>query len=991
MRIGRASKIKMEMETMRMAASTPQCKRAAIASAVALAVFQMSAQAQETADTVTQASSDAKAPMQAVVVTGSLIRHAADEGATQLITVKASELQARGNTELKDLVLEQPQSLSLGTNSGAAGPVTNLRGLGPMRTLTLLNGRRLANEPLQDQYVSVNVIPRMALDRVDTLLGGAASIYGADAIGGVQNYWTKRGYEGASIKAEYARPEMRGGGQTRSLGAIIGRGNLGRDGWNAYIAVDHQDKPALFQQDRPEQHDPAVLRTLGLGIAPDNRNPSPTANFGFTRAANSNYNPTFASSCLAPYSQPVLGSTSANNPPTYAPGCFRNPLYWTAVTDGSKITTVAARASWNVGGSHKIDLDLLHSDFTVQKYRGMQVPGSTQPFTTYSLPATSRFYPGKGITPAVRVVGANTGSNTPAMYIDPAKTPGTPADLNMANRTIYFQWGPAELGPAYRNDEQTNDRLVLSAEGEVMGWDYRVGLNYGQSKRDTRAGEGYILYTKAQEGFDKGILNPFGLQDAAGADYLRSIQALDYTYRLNKAFNKSVDATLSKGIRALGGGDLTLAVSGELRRDAARTFNAPLDYVLKKADGSYNLDASGNVVRTDLVGETPSGVAKNLHRDIASLLMEIDAPLTKTFLLNGAVRADRYQDLKTTTVNPKLAARWQPLQALVLRGSVSTGFRAPSIMDIQNPTPEVRTLVMDDPVRCPSAQPTVAGTGVAVNGAPPDLVCNVETTYWTKTPNNDFLKPEKSRGFSFGFGVEPVKNLSLTVDYWGMKLTDVLGAVAIAEIQQNPAKYANLILRDGNGIIDHIVASQANRGKSRMRGADLSASYNFPTARAGTFLARLDGTWYQKYEFQAEKDGPWLSNVGVITNDGRYGSAGPNAGLAGLPQINPRWKHTASLTWNSGPWSTTLSQRYNTGLTDLTPRTGSTMTKVDSYSQFNLNLNYTGIKNLTLSAGVNNLTQEWPPVTADTVYNGYITSMADMLGRVYRVSAEYKF
>jgi len=961
------------------AARNLHCKRAAIASAVALAVIQMGAHAQEAAP-------------QAVVVTGSLIRHAADEGATPLITVKATELEARGNLELKDLVLEQPQSLSLGTNTGAAGPVTNLRGLGPMRTLTLLNGRRLANEPLQDQYVSVNVIPRMALDRVDTLSGGAASIYGADAIGGVQNYWTKRGYQGASVKADYATPEMSGGGKTKTIGAIIGRGSLGQDGWNAYIAVEHQEKSALFQGDRPDQHDPAVLRSLGLGITPDSRNPNPIANFGFTRAANSNYNPAFASGCLAPYSAPVLGNGSANTPPVYAPGCYRNPLYWTAVTDGSKITTVAARASWNLSGGHKIDLDLLHANFTVQKYRGMQVPGSTQPFTTYSLPASSRFYPGKGITPAVPVVGSNTGSNTPAMYIDPGKTPGTVSDLNMNNRTVYFQWGPAELGPAYRNDEQSNDRIVLSAEGDVLGWDYRVGLNYGRSERDTRAGEGYILYSKAQAGFDQGILNPFGLQDAAGQAYLRDIQASDYTYRLNKAFNQSVDATLSKGIRTLGGGDLTLAVSGELRRDSARTYDAPRDYVLRRADGSYNIDAAGNVVQTDLVGETPSGVAKKLHRDIASLLMEIDAPITPTFLLNAAVRADRYQDLKTTTVNPKLAARWQPLQDLVLRGSLSTGFRAPSIMDIQNPTPEVRTQNMDDPVLCPSPQPTVADTGNPVGGYTRDQVCNVLTSYWTKTPNNDFLKPEKSRGFSFGFGYEPIKNLSLTVDYWGIKLTDVLGAVAIAEIQQNPGKYDNLIVRNADGAIDHIVASQANRGKSRMRGADLSLAYRFPATRVGSFSAKLDGTWYQKYEFQAEKDGPWLSNVGVITNDGRYGSAGPNAGLAGLPQINPRWKHTASVTWNTGPWSTTLSQRYNTGLTDLTPRTGSTMTKVDAYSQFNLNVRYTGIRNVTLTAGVNNLTNEWPPITADSVYSGgYITSLADMMGRVYRLSAEYKF
>jgi iron complex outermembrane receptor protein len=964
----------------------PKFPRAVMASAVSLALLQMPGYAHA------QSAPAAEPQVQSVVVTGSLIRRAAMEGATPLTVIKATELESRGNTELKDLVLEQPQSLSLGTNTGAAGPVTNLRGLGPMRTLTLLNGRRLANEPLQDQYVSVNVIPRMALDRVETLSGGAASIYGADAIGGVQNYWTKRGYEGAAVKAEYATPEMSGGGQTKSVGAIFGYGNLNTNGFNAYIAIDQQKKTALFQQDRPDQHDPATLRTLGLGITPDARNANPIANFGFTRAANSNYNPAFATGCAAPYSVPVLGNASANPTPVYAPGCFRNPLYWTAVTDGSDITTVSARASFNLSGGHKIDLDVLHSNFTVQKFRGMQAPGANQPFTTYTLGSTSRFYPGKGITPGVQVVGTNTGTQTPAMFIDPTKTPGTVTTLNMANRPIFFQWGPAELGPAYRNDEQTNDRVVLSAEGEVLGWDYRAGVNHGVSKRDTRVGEGYILYSKAQEGFDKGILNPFGLQDAAGADYLRSIQAVDYTYRLNQAYNQSVDLTLSRSLMTLPGGDLTLAVSGELRRDSARTFNAPLDYVRKKADGNYNIDAAGNVVQSDLVGETPQGVAKKLRRDISSLVMEADLPLTKSFLLNGAVRADHYKDLKQTTVNPKLAARWQPLSELVLRGSVSTGFRAPSIMDIQNPTPEVRTLVMDDPVLCPSTQPTVAGTGTARPGYSPDQVCNVLTSYWTKTPDNDFLKPEKSRGFSYGFAYEPIKNLTVTVDYWGLKLKDVLGALAIAEVQQNPAKYETYIIRGANGVIDHIVASQANRGQTRIRGADVSVGYQFPKTSFGTFNAKVDGTWYDKYEFQGEKDGAWLQNVGIITNDGRFGSAGPNSGLAGAPQINPRWKHLASVTYNTGAWGATLSQRYQTGLTDMTPRTGSTLTKVDSYSQYNLNMRYKGIKNTTISLGVNNITQEWPPLTANSLYGGgYVTSIADMMGRVYRASVEYKF
>lgn len=959
--------------------------RPILTSAVALAVLQMAGHA---------AAQDAASAQQppAVVVTGSLIRHVADEGATPVVVIKAADLEARGNTELKDLVLEQPQSLSLGTNSGSAGPITNLRGLGPMRTLTLLNGRRMANEPLQDQYVSVNVIPRMALDRVDTLSGGAASIYGADAIGGVQNFWTKRGYKGISVKAEYATPQANGGGQTRSLGAIAGWGSLGQDGWNAYIAIDQQEKTALKQGDRPAHYDPSVLQTLGVGLTPDGRGANSIANFGFTRAANTNYNPAFASGCLAPYSRATLGNQSLNNPPVYAPGCFRDPLYWNAVSDGSKITNVSGRASWNLPGGHKIDLDVLHAEFTVQKYRGFLAPAAQQPFTTYSLTSSSQYYPGKGVVPVPQVVGSNTGANTPAMYIDPAKTPGAVSNLNTANRTIYFQWAPAEFGPSYNNDKNTNERIVLSAEGEVKGWDYRVGLNYGRSNRSVQLGGAYFQYSRIQAGFDQGLLNPFGLQDQAGMDYLNANELRNYTFRRNQASNRSIDATVSRGIWTLGGGDLTLAVSGELRRDSAQPSSAPLDYVARNADGSYAIDATGTVLQTDIVGATPSGVAKKIHRDISSLVLEVEAPITQTFLINAAVRADHYKDLKQTTVNPKLAARWQPLKDLVFRASYTTGFRAPSIMDIQNSTPEVRSQTMDDPLLCPSAQPTVANTGNPVTGYTRDQVCNVATNYWTKSPDASYLKPEQSRGFNFGFGYEPIKNLSITVDYWGMLLTDVLGSVTITEIQQNPAKYTDQFVRKADGTIDHIVASQANRGNARVRGADLAVSYRTPQTAFGSFDARLNGTWYHKYEFQSEKNGPWLTNIGILTNDGKFGGSGPNAGLASVPQINPRWKHTLAVTWHYAQnWHTTLSQRFNTGLTDLTPRVGSTLTKVPSISQYNLNLRYTGIKGTTVSVGVNNVTNQSPPITANSVYNGYVTSLADVMGRVYRLSIEHKF
>lgn len=954
-------------------------------SLIALAVLTM----------INQASAqEAQPEMQRVEVTGSLIRRVANEGALPVTSIKATELEARGHTELKDLVLEMPQSLSLGTNSGAAGPVTNLRGLGPMRTLTLLDGRRLANEPLQDQYVSVNVIPRMALDRAETLRDGASSIYGADAIGGVLNFNTKRSYKGYAVKAEWNLPEAQGGGETAAIGLIGGWGDLNKDGWNVYVSFDQQHKTALYQKDRPKLFSEDVLMNLGLGLVPTNKNQSPFANFGFTSGANTNYNPTFATGCVAPYSLRTLGANSVATPAVYSPGCYRDPLFYSAVTDGSDITNVFAKATWNVAPGHKLILEALHSQFIVEKYRGLQIPGAAQASTTYTLPATSRFYPGKGITPAVQVVGSNTGSNTPAMYIDPTKTPGAVSNLNMNNRTIFFQWGPAELGNPYRNDEQFNDRLVLKAEGTFGAWDYRAGLNYGQSKRDTRTGEGYILFSKAQEGFTNGILNPFGLQDEAGLAYLKSIQQEDYTYRLNKAFNTSADITVTRELMNLAGGAMTLALSGEVRRDGAEVGQAPTDFISKNPDGTLAVDKYGVVTKYDLIGEAPVGVAKKLHRDVASAVFEIEAPVTRMLTLNAAVRGDRYDDLKVTTVNPKFSFRLQPFKALVLRGSVNTGFRAPSIMDIQNPTPEVRSATIDDPVLCPSSQPTVANTGtpIAKYAATPALVCNVATNYWTKSPDNSFLKPEKSRGFSYGFALEPFKNATMTVDFWGILVSDVLGAVALTEVQQNPVKYDSLIIRTPDGLIDHIVASQTNRGQMRVRGVDVSAAYTLPTASYGNFDAKLDGSYYEKYEFQSEKDGPWFQNVGVLTGDGRFGATGSNSGLAGMPQLNFRWKHTASLGWRKGVYKAQISQRYNTGLTDNSPRVGSTRsTDVKGYSQYNMNFSYSGIKNLNLSLTINNVTNVNPMLTASTVFTGYVTSAADILGRAYKITAEYKF
>lgn len=950
---------------------------------IAIAVVALASQAQAQAQTQTQTQT--AGVLELVQITGSAIKRVAGEAALPVSVITGAELEARGHTELKDLVLEMPQSLSLGTNTGAAGPMLNLRGLGAMRTLTLLNGRRMANEPLQDQYVSVNVIPRMALARAETLRDGASSMYGSDAIGGVQNFITLNSFNGFKIKGELTQPQAASGG-TRAVGLIAGFGDLNADGWNIYASLDKQRKSVIFKSDRPSLLDPEVLKTLGIGLTPVNKDPNPTANFGFARTANSNYNPSFATGCLAPYSLPTLGAGSVAATPSYAnAGCYRNPDYFDAMTDGSEITNLYGKASLNIGTAHKLALELLHSSFNVEKYRGMQVPSSTNAFTTYSMPSTSKYYPGAGITPAVKVVGSNTGANSPAIFIDPTKTPGTVSNLAMNNRAIYFVWGPGELGSAYRNDMQINDRIVLSAEGTVNKWDYRVGLNHGHSTRDTRAGGGYILYSKAQEGFTNGILNPFGAQDAAGLAYLKDIELDDYTYRINEAFNQSVDVTVTRELMNLAGGPLTMALTAELRRDSAKVTAAPIDYVT-------TIDSAGIVTRQDIVGEVASGVDRTLQRDIRSAVMEFEAPVTKTLTFNAAVRSDTYSDLKTTTVNPKLSVRYQPVTQLVLRASANTGFRAPSIMDIQNPTPEIKTFTFDDPVLCPSATPLVTNTGTPVSGYTAAQVCNVVYNVQTKSADNSFLKPETSKGWTIGAAFEPMKNMLITVDYWNIKMDEVLGALSYLEVLQNPSKYSANIFRKGDGTLDYIVASQANRGMMDISGVDISANYKFPATSAGTFSVQLDGTFYDQYTFTTEKGGVELQNIGIITNDTRYGGVTTNANLATMPQLNFRWKHTMSLAWRNGPWKAQISQRFNTGLHDLTPRAGATDTAVKPYSEYSVGGTYTGIKNLKLGMSINNLFNVTPMTTANSAYTaGYITSAADVTGRAYKFTAEYEF
>ncbi|MBI5257829.1 MAG: TonB-dependent receptor [Burkholderiales bacterium] len=910
------------------------------------------------------AFAQAQPDAQRIEITGSIIRRSvSDETALPVTTVKAEELALRGHTELKDFMLELPQANSLGTFAGTAGPITSLRGLGPMRTLTLLNGRRLAKEPLTNQYVSVAVIPRMALERTDILRDGASSAYGSDAIGGVQAYYTMRTFEGLKLKAELLQPERSGGGDEQTLGLAFGRGNLGKDGWNAYAALELQKRTVLQRLERPELIDGSALNSLGISTNPAlgaNATPGnftdPTHPTSSQRSVR--HNPYYASGCLAGHSEP---STSGGQRT-----CFLDADTYGAFNNGTESVSLFAKGTLALGNQHRLSLEYNLSKYTVLQYNA-PVP------VTVRLNSTHPYYPGKGLVPAV--AGVDTG-----------------------NRPIDVLWSIDDLGHRVREDRHTNQRVVLAAEGSFGKWDYRAGLNHGTSERDTGAGSGWVSVTglatvqgTARTLFLDPKLNPFGLQNAEGLALLASRSVEGRTFRLHKASNTSLDTTVTRELADLAGGPVTLALGAELRRDGWHAVGLGINDPAPSLNGLVDLmgqdgQAVGASSRTD----------NKIHRDIYSAFAELDVPLRKDLTLNASVRADHYDDLKKTTVNPKLSARWQPMPQLVMRGSVNTGFRAPSIPEIYTKETELTSIpTFDDPTLCP----TVNGVKTPRPGYAFADVCSLTNRFQiTKDPSTSGVKPESSKSFTLGFGVEPMKGLTLTVDYWKTQIDDVIGTRPIDFILANPSIYSNIIRRnpDGTLAINAVFNAPGNVGSIRAAGVDVSLKFVSRPSAAGTFNAGLDIAYLTQWDARSEgvNGNNWMTALGYY-ND--VVPVNPNAGLSNATRgFNNRWRHTASVGWSMGPWKAQLSQRYQSKFRDqnAAARTGAGTEgprNVSAYEQYNLALEYTGIKGLKLGLAVNNLFDKQPPLTNHTGYNGYLTSSVDVLGRAYKLSAEYTF
>jgi iron complex outermembrane receptor protein len=840
-----------------------------------------------------------------VTVTGSSIKGVAAQSASPITIIKGDDLAKQGVTTVEEAltkVSSNQAGFSTSQNVGASnteGSSANLRGLGTDKTLVLLNGRRLAYSPFSTSTTNLNIIPMAMVERIEILRDGASAVYGADAIGGVINFITKKSLEGLNISVGATQPEA-SGGDKQDISIFGGYGNLDEQGFNVYGVVDYRRTNNIMAKDRKISRRGGVIPELGLDASSANAFP---ANF-FEPKSNILANP--------------YGNTNCNNTPNViADGglCYLNTQALIGITPEVETISALGRGTFKLSDQFNLIGEYIFSRNEVTTSIAPDVYSRS-----VTLPSTSQYYPGKGITPEV-------------------------SGLNDADLQLYLR---SQGGN--RSGKTTNDshRAFAGIEGEAYGWDINAGLTYAKSEATDSFNAGYLNQSKVQAALNDGSLNPFG--PSADANIWKSFEVNGDT---NKASldSTSVDVTVSRPIYSLPAGDVGFALGGSFtKQNWDQKINAE---IVRQVPGS---------------GIDPDKPVSKGDRDISAVFTELHIPILANLEAQLAARYDDYSDFGDT-FNPKVALRWEPLKQLMFRTSYSTGFRAPSLYDINAPQSQTYTgSRYNDPVLCPG--------GVA-SSPQYQTECNVQ--FKRMQGGNPDLKAEESTSYTAGVVFEPIKNLVFTADYYNIKVDNLIDAITDSIVFADPNKYASLFVRDADGRIKYVSTTLINMGGIKTQGVDLSLNYLTPVTKTGRFGFGIDGTYVIKYDKQEEKGGEWIGRVGSYYNQ----------------QVYTRWKHVANVNWSYDNWKMIFEQQFSRGYKDsnTTGEAKYDQHRVSDYTLYNIAGTYSGFKNLELTAGIKNIFDQDPPASnvTDNFQYGYDSSYADPTGRAYYLRATYKF
>jgi iron complex outermembrane recepter protein len=807
----------------------------------------------------------------------------------------------------------RPSNSRLELSNGQAGiNALNLRSLGTVRTLVLVNGRRSVGSTANG-IVDVNTIPQSLVQRVEVVTGGASAAYGSDAVAGVTNFILNDKYEGLKFEGDIGVTE-RGDGFNYS-GALTG-GLSFADGRGRLIVsgeIAHTDGVFEVGQDRGWNHTGFVRIQNPLWSAN-----ATVPRFLFRRQVGQ------ANSTPGGLITQSLGGTTNRLCGTYfGEGGSINQYQYGALTQPAAVCTTATSSSpslnqggdWRVNDTgRRIGLNPEEDRHGVFGRLSFEVSDGVTLFAeaSYNRQETL-FNAGPNLMTGLSINASNCGAAATAPTTCNAFLYQTLGSARLAGITgVTLATSGVDLPERGSNNRRKVQRYVIGAEGdfEISGrgarWD--VYGQYGRADlreqliniQQTTRRNAAINAVFAPAGNPAGLpvgsiqcainvdanttnddpacrpLNLFGIgvADPAAIDYI-----LGDPYRDQVIEQTVVGANLSFAPFATWAGDVSIAVGAEYRKEEIDGF-VPTEF-----QPVFNPTTGVSTSSWSVGNFRPS---KGSY-EVKEAYLETVVPLGFGLDFNGAIRGTDYSTSGFVTTW-KLGATWQPIDDILLRVNRSRDIRAPNLNELYQAGTANSSTVNNSPF-FPGAGP---GTLTYAQNLP----------YLGTITGNLNLRPEKADSWNIGGVVTPrfIPGFSVSVDYWRVKVNDAIDSLSADDIVnrcfEGLADFCAAITPDPANPSRVLIARQpVNFSSILLRGLDFEAAYRMSIGN-GTFALRGLATRYIENTV--------ATGVPGFTPLNSVGTLGVGTGTQ---SITPKWIYRISASFDTNDYSLTAVAR----------------------------------------------------------------------------------
>jgi len=840
-------------------------------------------QTAEVEDSAEERDRPASTTLDSVTVVGSRIKRADIEGPAPVTVITRADIDREGFQTVGDMMqsLTQQSTANFTGDLAVTGftpnaQVVNLRGMGPGYTLTLINGRRPPQYPQpynrDNNVVNVRAIPSAIVERIEVLTGGASAIYGSDAVAGVVNIVTRKNYDGNQIRMT-AGTTAEGGGDSA---AFEYTGGTTGDRWSALYALQYNAQEPVYATQREFLRD---TRNNPYGLA---------------------VNPALSLVALS-----VGGVAAPTN---------RNAIYDAAACEAFGYTTVTTPARGTFCGSftQPASRSISNKQETWAGYVSgtFDITDSLQMFGSLSL-YQSEAASGGGTefwsTSGDRFT-ANQAGTALGYYYDAAY-----GDLFQLQRVF----NPFELGgndaATTHYDEKTFD-LTFGLNGTLgERFDWEASANYG--KYDYEADRPRLLAKAVHDYF----LGP-QLGNRPNGVPIYELNLSRWNTPITPEIYRSF-ATRVKNVSETSSATVNFNIAGDLfdLPAGAVGFAAVLEGTRQTVDlrSDPRTDQLRPLDDQTIYNLTSSGTTKG-SRDRYAVGVEFRVPILDSLTANIAGRYDDYDDITAVdgAATRQFGLEWRPFSSLLVRGSYATSFRAPDMQLVYAEGAASYSTVLDE-YACRSGNYLGQDTGPRSYAD-----CNRAgdvTQYQTQTrvAGNPLLKEEEGESWGYGFVWDVFDSMSVSVDYYRVRLEDKASQLTAGYILQNEANCRLGVQRNGspfqhgpdsafcqniNSLVTRTVAPAGSALDGRVQGLN-SAYINTAFQEVSGIDANLD------YRLDTDRWGRFIFDLGYtirLTDKSKQFPEDELVDYRDQWDYDPRSRVRGSIGWNYNDWTVNL-------------------------------------------------------------------------------------